>query len=89
MWSLTNFIFLLVTLSGNGLLPGLAKQVVVLYQQYQKADRFFGYLGELEEVIISTEMLQIGVVGLGGAVEHRAEGSEGEPQHDSDKELRI
>ena len=46
-----------MTLSGNGLLPGLAKQVVVLYQQYQKADRFFGDLGELEEVIICTEML--------------------------------
>ena len=38
---------------------------MVLDQQYQKADRFVGYLGELEEVITCTDMLQIGVVGLG------------------------
>ena len=43
----------------------LAKHVVVLYQQYQKADRLDGYLGELEEVITRTDRLQRGVVGLG------------------------
>ena len=38
---------------------------MVLDQQYQKVDRFDGYLGELEEVFTCTDMLQIGVVGLG------------------------
>ena len=43
----------------------LAKHVAVLYQQYQKADRLDGYLGELEEVITRTDRLQRGVEGLG------------------------
>ena len=58
------------------------KHIVVLYQQYQQADRFDGYLGELEEVITCTDRLQRGVVGgARGAVQHRAEGIEGEPEH--------
>ena len=49
---------------------------------YQKADRLDQYLGELEEVITCTDRLQRGVVGgAGGGVQHRAEGSEGEPEH--------
>ena len=43
----------------------LAKHVAVLYQEYQKADRLDGYLGELEEVITRTDRLQRGVEGLG------------------------
>ena len=43
----------------------LAKHVVVLYQQYHMADRLDAYLGDLEEVITCTDMLQKGVVGLG------------------------
>jgi len=43
----------------------LAKHVAVLYQQYQKADRLNGYLGDLEEVITRTHRLQSGVEGLG------------------------
>ena len=54
-----------VTLAILILVSYLAKQVVVLDQLYQKVDRFVGYLGELEEVITCTDMLQIGVVGLG------------------------
>ena len=43
----------------------LAKHVVVLYQQYHMADRLDAYLGDLEEVITCTDMLQKGVVGRG------------------------
>ena len=44
----------------------LAKHVVVLYQQYHMEDRLDAYLGDLEEVITCTDMLQKGgVVGLG------------------------
>ena len=46
---------------------------LVLYQQYQKADRLDQYLGELEEVITCTDRLQIWVVGI-------------DLKHDSDKE---
>ena len=53
-----------VTLAILILVSYLAKQVVVLDQQYQKVDRFVGYLGELEEVITCTDMMQIEVVGL-------------------------
>ena len=54
-----------VTLAILILVSYLAKHIVVLYQQYQKADRFDGYLGELEEVITCTNRLQIVVVGMG------------------------
>ena len=40
----------------------LAKHVV-MYQQYHMADRLCAYLGELEEVITCTDMLQRVVVG--------------------------
>ena len=68
----------------------LAKHVVVLYQQYQKADRLDEYLGELEEVITRTDRLQRGVVGLGeqfSIVQRAVRGSLSiDLKHDSDKE---
>jgi hypothetical protein len=48
-----------VILAILNLVSYLAKNVVVLYQQYQKADRLDEYLGELEEVITCTDRLQI------------------------------
>ena len=54
-----------VTLAILILVSYLAKHVVMLYQQYHMEDRLEEYLGELEEVITCTDMLQIGVVGLG------------------------
>ena len=67
----------------------LAKHVVVLYQQYHMADRLDAYLGDLEEVITCTDMLQIGVVGLGELFSIVQRAVRGKPEHDSDKELRI
>ena len=63
---------------------------LVLYQQYQKADRLDQYLGELEEVITCTDRLQIGVVGLGelfSIVQRAVKGNLSiDLKHDSDKE---
>ena len=71
-----------VTLAILNLVSYLAKHIVVLYQQYQKADRFDGYLGELEEVITCTDMLKIGVVGELFSIVQRE--VRGKPEHDSD-----
>ena len=78
-----------VTLAILILASYLAKHIVVLYKQYQKADRFDGYLGELEEVITCTDMMQIWVVGLGELFSIVQRAVRGKPEHDSDKELRI
>ena len=69
----------------------LAKNVVVLYQQYQKADRLDEYLGELEEVITCTDRLQIWVVVVGvgelfSIVQRAVRGNLSiDLKHDSDK----
>ena len=79
-----------VILTILNLVSYLAKNVVVLYQQYQKADRLDEYLGELEEVITCTDRLQIGVVGLGelfSIVQRAVRGNLSiDLKHDSDKE---
>ena len=79
-----------VILAILNLVSYLAKNVVVLYQQYQKADRLDEYLGELEEVITCTDRLQIGVVGLGelfSIVQRAVRGNLSiDLKHDSDKE---
>ena len=62
-----------VTLAILILVSYLAKHIVVLYQQYQKADRFDGYLGE-----------QIGVVGLGELFSIVQREVRGKAEHDSD-----
>ena len=54
-----------VILAILNLVSYLAKNVVGLYQEYQKADRLDEYLGELKEVITCTDRLQIWVVGVG------------------------
>ena len=78
-----------VILTILNLVSYLAKNVVVLYQQYQKADRLDEYLGELEEVITCTDRLQIGVVGLGelfSIVQRAVKGNLSiDLKHDSDK----
>ena len=43
----------------------LAREVAQLYQQHQKAARFNGYLGQVEEVISLTRELQAREEGLG------------------------
>jgi len=56
----------------------LANKVTVLHQQYQKADRLNGYLGDLEDVITETHRLQAGVEVLGKqfkVVQNAIEGS--------------
>ena len=79
-----------VILAILNLVSYLAKNVVVLYQQYQKADRLDEYLGELEEVITCTDRLQIGVVGLGelfSIVQRAVRGNLSlDLKYDSDKE---
>ena len=79
-----------VILAILNLVSYLAKHVVVLYQQYQKADRLDQYLGELEEVITCTDRLQIGVVGLGelfSIVQRAVRGNLSlDLKYDSDKE---
>ena len=78
-----------VTIAILILVSYLAKHVVMLYQQYHMEDRLEEYLGELEEVITCTDMLQIGVVGLGELFSIVQRAVRGKPEHDSDKELRI
>ena len=78
-----------VILAILNLVSYLAKNVVVLYQQYQKTDRLDEYLGELEEVITCTDRLQIWVVGVGELFSIVQRAVRGKPEHDSDKELRI
>ena len=79
-----------VILAILNLVSYLAKHVVVLYQQYQKADRLDEYLGELEEVITCTDRLQIWVVGVGelfSIVQRAVRGNLSiDLKHDSDKE---
>ena len=79
-----------VILAVLNLVSYLAKNVVVLYQQYQKADRLDEYLGELEEVITCTDRLQIWVVGVGelfSIVQRAVRGNLSiDLKHDSDKE---
>ena len=77
-----------VILAILNLVSYLAKNVVVLYQQYQKADRLDEYLGELEEVITCTDRLQIWVVGeLFSIVQRAVKGNLSiDLKHDSDKE---
>ena len=79
-----------VILAILNLVSYLAKHVVVLYQQYQKADRLDEYLGELEEVITCTDRLQIWVVGVGelfSIVQRAVKGNLSiDLKHDSDKE---
>ena len=79
-----------VILAILNLVSYLAKNVVVLYQQYQKADRLDEYLGELEEVITCTDRLQIWVVGVGelfSIVQRAVRGNLSiDLKHDSDKE---
>jgi len=43
----------------------MAQQVARLYQQYQKAQRLQGYLGDLDNVMSDTHRLQAGVETLG------------------------
>ena len=79
-----------VILAILNLVSYLAKNVVVLYQQYQKADRLDEYLGELEEVITCTDRLLIWVVGveeLFSIVQRAVKGNLSiDLKHDSDKE---